>query len=176
MVYEIYEDKQYELERERIENTPIINRTFLNCELGDTTQIREANDWSNEYWMEHLSFITISKDATKVTTALKNIEYGKYNLSRMDFFYYKDKLTEVKMQIDITYDDYTYHWTFNEITDMFTQKGYNDVYYRYSNVKQYHDKFTRVKVGYYVEDGNYLVQITYYDKTSGYEKMLESGF
>ena len=80
------------------------------------------------------------------------------------------------MRIDITYDDYTYHWTFNKITDMFTQKGYNDVYHRYSNEKQYHDKFTRVEVGYYAKDGNYFVQITYYDKTSGYEEMLESGF
>lgn len=174
VVYGMYEDKQREIERERIENTPKINRTFLNCQLGDTIRVLEANDWKDEDLREHL--FGINGNATTTTYALMNIKYGKFNLSRMNFFYYKDKLTEVKMQIDITYDDYTYHWTFNEITDMFTQKGYNDVYYRYSNVKQYHDKFTRVKVGYYAEDGNYLVQIRYYDKTSGYEEMLESGF
>ncbi len=183
VLYEIYEDKQSEkweiereIERERIENTPIINRTFLNCQLGDTTKVLNAINWTDEQRIEHIGYMEINENATEVTYALNNIKYGNYNLSRMTFFYYNNKLTKVTMRIDITYNDYTHHWTFNEITDMFTQKGYNDVYSRYSNVKQYHDKFTRVKVGYYAEDGNYLVQITYYDKTSGYEEMLESGF
>ena len=186
VVYDIYEDKQRELweieekiERERIANTPKINRTFLNCELGDTTQIREANDWSNEYWKEHLSYITISEDATKVTTALKNIKYGNYNLSKMNFFYYKDKLSEVIMEIDISYDDWSNEWTFDKIIEMFNKKEYEEDFYynrKYRNTEQYHDKFTRVHVGYYEEDGRYFVQIKYYDKTSGYEEMLESGF
>ena len=179
VVYDIYEDKQSEIERERIENTPIINRTFLNCELGDTTKVLNAINWTVEQRTEHIGYIKINGDGTEITHALKNIEYGKYNLSRMNFFYYKDKLTEVKMQIDITYDDYTYHRTFEKIIDMFTQKAYGADYFynkKYNNAKQYYDKFTRLKVGCYAEDGNYFVQITYYDKTSGYEEMLESGF
>ena len=174
--YDIYEDKQEEKERERIENTPKINRTFLNCELGDTINVLDAINWTVEQRIEHIGYMEINEDATEVTYALNNIKYGNYDLSRIKFFYYNNKLTKVTMRIDITYDDYTHHWTFNEITDMFTQKGYNDVYHRYSNEKQYHDKFTRVEVGYYAKDGNYFVQITYYDKTSGYEEMLESGF
>ena len=174
--YDIYEDKQEEKERERIENTPIINRTFLNCELGDTINVLHANKWTDEQRIEHIGYMEINEDATEVTYALNNIKYGNYNLSRMTFFYYNNKLTKVTMRIDITYDDYTHHWTFNKITDMFTQKGYNDVYHRYSNEKQYHDKFTRVEVGYYAKGGDSYVIIEYYDKDSGYEEMLESGF
>lgn len=174
--YDIYEDKQKEKERERIENTPIINRTFLNCELGDTINVLHANKWTSEQRIEHIGYMEFNEDATEVTYALNNIKYGNYNLSRMTFFYYNNKLTKVTMRIDITYDDYTHHWTFNKITDMFTQKGYNYVYHRYSNEKQYHDKFTRVEVGYYAKGGDFSVIIEYYDKDSGYEEMLESGF
>ena len=81
------------------------------------------------------------------------------------------------MQIDITYDDWENHWTYDKIIKMFNKKEYwKDNSFNYNNAEQYYDKFTRLKVGYYAEDGNYLVQIRYYDKTSGYEEMLESGF
>lgn len=182
--YDIYEDKQRELERkrerierERIENTPKINRTFLNCQLGDTIHIREANNWTNEYWIEHLSYIEHTANGDNIV--LENLKYGKYNVSKMNFFYYENKLTEVKMQIDITYSDYINLWTYDEIIEMFKKKEYSaDWFYneKYSNVKQYFDKFTRVRVGYYEKKSNYFVLIRYYDKTSGYEEMLESGF
>lgn len=179
VVYEMYEDKQREIERERIENTPKINRTFLNCELGDTTNVLNANNWTVEQRIEHLGYMKINEDATEVTYALNNIKYGNYNLSKMKFFYYKDKLSEVIMEIDISYVDWNNNWTFDKIIEMFNKKEYEEDFYynrKYRNTKQYHDKFTRVRVGYYGEDGRYFVQIQYYDKTSGYEEMLESGF
>ena len=97
----------------------------------------------------------------------------------MKFFYYKDKLSEVIMEIDISYDDWSNERTFDKIIEMFNKKEYEEDFYynrKYRNTEQYHDKFTRVHVGYYEEDGRYFVQIKYYDKTSGYEEMLESGF
>ena len=179
VVYEMYEDKQREIERERIENTPKINRTFLNCELGDTTNVLNANNWTVEQRIEHIGYMKINEDATEVTYSLNNIKYGNYNLSKMKFFYYKDKLSKVIMEIDISYDDWSNKWTFDKIIEMFNKKEYEEDFYynrKYRNTEQYHDKFTRVHVGYYEEDGRYFVQIKYYDKTSGYEEMLESGF
>ncbi len=179
VVYEMYEDKQREIERERIENTPKINRTFLNCQLGDTTKVLNAINWTVEQRTEHIGYIKINGDGTEITYALNNIKYGNYNLSKMKFFYYKDKLSEVIMEIDISYDDWSNKWTFDKIIEMFNKKEYEEDFYynrKYRNTEQYHDKFTRVHVGYYEEDGRYFVQIQYYDKTSGYEEMLESGF
>ncbi len=179
VVYEMYEDKQEKIERERIENTPKINRTFLNCELGDTTKILNAINWTVEQRTEYIGYIKINGDGTEITYALNNIKYGNYNLSKMKFFYYKDKLSEVIMEIDISYDDWSNEWTFDKIIEMFNKKEYEEDFYynrKYRNTKQYHDKFTRVHVGYYEEDGKYFVRIKYYDKTSGYEEMLERGF
>ena len=178
VVYDIYEDKQREqweieekIERERRENTPKINRTFLNCELGDTTNVLETNEFPHEFIEGRV------EKSHGYNINLKNIRYGNYNLSKMNFFYYNSKLTEVIMQIDITYDDWENHWTYDKIIKMFNKKEYwKDNSFNYNNAEQYYDKFTRLKVGYYAEDGNYLVQIRYYDKTSGYEEMLESGF
>ena len=178
VVYEMYEDKQREqweiereIERERIENIPIINRTFLNCELGDTTNVLETNEFPNEFIEGRV------EKSHGYNINLKNIRYGNYNLSKMNFFYYNSKLTEVIMQIDITYDDWENHWTYDKIIKMFNKKEYwKDYSFDYNNAKQYYDKFTRLKVGYYAKDGNYFVLIKYYDETSGYEEMLESGF
>ena len=178
VVYDIYEDKQREqweieekIEMERRENTPKINRTFLNCELGDTTNVLEINEFPNEFIEGRI------EKSHGYNINLKNIRYGNYNLSKMNFFYYNSKLTEVIMQIDITYDDWKNNWTYDKIIKMFNKKEYwKDNSFNYNNAKQYYDKFTRLKVGYYAEDGNYFVLIKYYDETSGYEEMLESGF
>lgn len=171
--YDIYEDKQAEKERERIENTPKINRTFLDCTLGENDNVIEINEFPTEFVEGRV------ERQYGYNINFRNIRYGNYNLSKMKFFYYKDKLSEVIMEIDISYDDWSNEWTFDKIIEMFNKKEYEEDFYynrKYRNTEQYHDKFTRVHVGYYEEDGRYFVQIKYYDKTSGYEEMLESGF
>ena len=177
--YVLYDEWLDDIERERIENTPIINRTFLNCELGDTIQVKAANNWTIEYYHEHLDYIRVEGNNRYVV--LNNIPYGEYDLEKMSFFYYKDKLTKVIMVINTTYEDQENKWTFKRIYKMLDKKYPRESNYsEYNNLKLFSDKYTSIEVWNSIEEyptsNECCVKITYYDKTSGYEEMLESGF
>lgn len=177
--YVLYDEWLDDIERERIENTPIINRTFLNCELGDTIQVKAANNWTIEYYHEHLDYIRVEGNNRYVV--LNNIPYGEYDLEKMSFFYYKDKLTKVIMVINTTYEDQENEWTFKRIYKMLDKKYPRESNYsEYNNLKLFSDKYTSIEVWNSIEEyptsNECCVKITYYDKTSGYEEMLESGF
>lgn len=153
-----------------------INRTFLNCSLGESKSsiIKTLTNSKIPY---------LDKDETII---LNDLSYGKYILDTLKFCFYKNKMNEVIMDFKTEeYENPDQPWTYNNLANVLNKKYNEDAQEewdnntgtRFKNIRCYRDYHTKVKLWHAGWNmGEYGVKLAYYDVDSGYNEKQENLF
>ena len=165
------------MEAQRIEEMHRVNRTFLGCSFGDNAS--KVSNTLRKYVPNNLRPSTRFNSRGVDVIWLEDISYGDYTLNTIYFWYYQDKLYKVGMNFQTAENEgYNNLWTYNRLSTMLSKKYEKDNSARqYNNTENYCDAHTEVRLWHATyRMGKYEVQLTYYDKDSGYKENQEEGF
>ena len=161
-------------ERERLsaiaerENRLIINRSFFGCNFGDSKSKVEK---ALKQYASHNGIIGYLPDGNIV---LLDVEYGSRTYNLISFKYYKDKLCEINFIINKIEDNKKCVAIYEYFLDIFNEKGYpkdKRKCDKYNNATIFSDRHTELIIfDTYGVQAPYKVEITYYDKDSGYKE------
>ena len=156
------------LQKEREKNIVRINRTFIDCSLGE-----DLSSVESKIRRKKISFEERDVRGRKLMI-MRNIEYGKYTLDSLGFAFFNDRMYKATMFFHISsFEDFEKDLTYHELIKLFDEK-----YLRYSQGYIYTDGSTQIECSHNTSNNfnTYVVAVSYYDKKSGSHEDFQKGF
>ena len=156
------------LQKEREKNILRINRTFIDCSLGE-----DLSSVESKIRRKKISFEERDVRGRKLMI-MRNIEYGKYTLDSLGFAFFNDRMYKATMFFHISsFEDFEKDLTYHELIKLFDEK-----YLRYSQGYIYTDDSTQIECSHNTSNNfnTYVVAVSYYDKKSGSHEDFQKGF